>query len=394
MANPCVPGLGGRARPPAGDGRPRQRGERIPGRAHRAGRGDQPTGLQRHTADSRPPAGWLARPGDRAVLAPVTAAARRQAAELRGRLRMEGLRGPVRRAGQTLRPGRGRHGHAVRRAALRRRARRHGEIPEDHRDRHRGRRDRPRDLYVPRHPLVAQLHGPRHGPALPQRPTAGVRIPQRAARAPHRLQGGELPGEPAALPCGQRPGDAKLPDRSWAVARDAARQGLPGQEARPGSAQRRGAHRRPGRAHRTGVPLARGPTARPSALHGRPRRVLLVPAAPEPPRPPDALGLADRPGDPTAADGQACRGHLRHRRLPDHSGRNPAAPHDLAGQYAGSPEGRLLPGPGLGGLPPGRQPGAVRPLLPGERAREDLLRLPAGALGRLPPAQQAQADAQ
>src|SRR5438046_1247666 len=83
--------------------------------------------------------------------------------------------------------------------------------------------------------------------------------PVRAAREPHRLQGGELPGEPAALPCGQRPGDAKLPDRSWAVARDAARQGLPGQEARPGSAQRRGAHRRPGRAHRTGVPLARGP---------------------------------------------------------------------------------------------------------------------------------------
>ena len=46
-----------------------------------------------------------------------------------------------------------------------------------------------------------------------------------------------------------------------------------------------------------------------------------------------------------------------------------------------APEDHLLPGPGLGGLPPGRQlTGAGRPL-PGRHARERVLRLPRGAVG-------------
>ena len=44
------------------------------------------------------------------------------------------------------------------------------------------------------------------------------------------------------------------------------------------------------------------PLPGPGPLHQAARRVLLVPAAPGPHRPPHALGLADRPGDPAAAD--------------------------------------------------------------------------------------------
>ena len=107
--------------------------------------------------------------------------------------------------------GSGCHGDAVRRAALCNRARRHREVPQAHRDRRRGRRDRPRHLHVPRHPLVTQLHGAAPGPALPLCPQARGRVPERAARAAHRLQPGVLPGEPAALQRGERPGVAELP---------------------------------------------------------------------------------------------------------------------------------------------------------------------------------------
>ena len=166
---------------------------------------------QRHAAGGGAAARWPARPGGRAVLAALAAAARHQAAELRGRIRVAGLHGPVRGHRQALLRRSGCHGDAVRRAALCHRARRHREVPEAHRDRRRGRRDRPRHLHVPRHPLVTQLHGAAPGPALPLCPQARGRVPERAARAAHRLQPGVLPGEPAALQRGERPGVAELP---------------------------------------------------------------------------------------------------------------------------------------------------------------------------------------
>ena len=175
-----------------------------------AGR-DQPAGPPGHAAGGGAAARWPARPGGRAVLAALAAAARHQAAELRGRIRVAGMHGPVRGHRQALLRRRGCHGDAVRRAALCNRARRHREVPEAHRDRRRGRRDRPRHLHVPRHPLVTQLHGPAPGPALPLCPQARGRVPERAARAAHRLHPGVLPGEPAALQRGERPGVAELP---------------------------------------------------------------------------------------------------------------------------------------------------------------------------------------
>ena len=68
-------------------------------------------------------------------------------------------------------------------------------------------------------------------------------------------------------------------------------------------------------------------------------------------------------------------------------------PHGVAGGDAVPPEGHLLPGPGVGGLPAGRKRDAVRRRVPGRDAREHLLRLSAGAMGRLPPARRPQADA-
>ena len=62
--------------------------------------------------------------------------------------------------------------------------------------------------------------------------------------------------------------------------------------------------------------------------------------------------------------------------------------------HARAPEGGLLPRPGVGGLPAGRQPVAARQVLPCRCARKDLLRLPAGTLGGFPAAQRAQADAE
>ena len=64
------------------------------------------------------------------------------------------------------------------------------------------------------------------------------------------------------------------------------------------------------------------------------RRHVLVPAAPERRRPPDALGLADRPDHAAAADRRARRRHLRHRRVPDHPG---------AGSRHAHPAGRPRP---------------------------------------------------
>ena len=49
------------------------------------------------------------------------------------------------------------------------------------------------------------------GPALSLCPQARGRVPERAARAAHRLHPGVLPGEPAALQRGERPGVAELP---------------------------------------------------------------------------------------------------------------------------------------------------------------------------------------
>ena len=71
-----------------------------------------------------------------------------------------------------------------------------------------------------------------------------------------------------------------------------------------------GAHRRQGRRDHRAVHLAGGADARAAALPGGAGPALLVPAAPRRDRAPDALGLADRPGDPAAADRGARRGHL------------------------------------------------------------------------------------
>ena len=63
------------------------------------------------------------------------------------------------------------------------------------------------------------------------------------------------------------------------------------------------------RDHRA-VHLVGGADARTSALPGGTGAALLAPAAPGRDRAPDALGLADRPGDPAAADRGPRGGHL------------------------------------------------------------------------------------
>ncbi len=107
---------------------------------------------------------------------------------------------------------------------------------------------------------------------------------------------------------------------------------------------------------------------------------LLVPAAPRPHRPPDAVGLADRPGDAARAHRRARRRHLRHRRLPDDRRRGARDPHVVAGGDAAASARLLLHRPGVGGLPARRH--ARRRRVPGADARQRLLRVPAGALDR------------
>ena len=133
------------------------------------------------------------------------------------------------------------------------------------------------------------------------------------------------------------------------------------------------------------VRLARRAAARAAGLPAARRRVL-VPAAPgRQPATPMRWDWQIGRITPLQRTGTQRRGHLRHRRVPDHPRRGARDPDPLAGRHAAAPEDDLLPRPGLGGLPAGREP-AGRRLLPGGHARQRVLRLPAGTVGGLPAA--------
>ena len=181
-------------------------------------------------------------------------------------------------------------------------------------------------------------------------------------------------------------GDPVVPDRRRPLAGHARQPRVLHRHARAWAAPGGRAHRQPGGRHRDHLRLAGRPAARAAALS----RPVLVPAAPGPHRPPDALGLADRPDHPAAADRAQRGGHLRHRRLPHHPGAGHRDQDRLAGEHPGPSAHGLLPRPGLGGLPARRdaRAGSSRP-----RAGEHLLRLSRGALGRPAPAGRAEAHA-
>ena len=196
----------------------------------------------------------------------------------------------------------------------------------------------------------------------------------------HRLGERAVRGLGTPLQRRRRPSAASLPHRRPRLARRAAR-------ARVVATGRLGLGSPPDRGPR--VELGRDDDA-PVRLEGRAppgaRRVpggVLGAAASRQHRPSDAVGLADRPRGAARAHRRAGRRPLRHRRVPDDAGPGAGAPHDVAGEHAAAPAGRLLPRPGLGGLPARRDPVAGR--LPGGGARPGLLRLPAGAVGRPAP---------
>ena len=242
----------------------------------------------------------------------------------------------------------------------------------------------PFNFQVIRRAVTALAASPVRAYPLHRAPGHGVR--QRRPRKAHGLDHGVLPGRGGARQPGRRFRHAVVPRRRRPVAGPAEESRLLHRDAgaRPAPGER--AHCQPGRCQRDRLFMAGRSDDRAAALSGP----VLVPAAPGQERAPDALGLADRPDHPAAAHRAQRGGHLRHRRLPHHQGPGHRDQDQLAGGHPAAPEGGLLPGPGLGGLPPGRHP---RDGLPGRDARQHLLRLPRGTLGRPAPARRAQAHA-
>ena len=179
-------------------------------------------------------------------------------------------------------------------------------------------------------------------------------VRQRDARGADRLSGGVFPGQRAALQHGGRAAGAVVPDRREQVAAAARQPGVLHRQAQAGGSFRGGPDREPVRPDDDPFPVAGRAAARAGGLPARARAALLVSAAPGLERQADALGLADRPDRSAAADRAAGGRHLRHRRVPDHTGPGVGYSLALAGEHAGASEGDLLPRPGLGGLPAGR----------------------------------------
>ena len=297
---------------------------------------------------------------------------RRPAAELRGGVRVER---PVRRrraragpaADTTATP------FAARRYVVG--PRRHRPPAAAHRDRDRGRRDRPGDVRLPGRARLGERDRRHPRARLPRRPRAHEPVHQRHARAPHGLGRGVLRHLAPALQRRRRRARGELPHRCAPVA--------PAARLEPGLHRHAAARPAPrGRAHverrrleRAVVPLAGGAAAGPGRLRAPQGRRVLVSAPPRPHRPADAVGLADRPGDAARAHRIRRGGHLRHRRLPHHPRRGHGAAHELAGQHPRPPQGGLLPRPRVGGLPARRELASARRPVPGLDARQGLLRL-------------------
>ena len=147
-----------------------------------------------HAAHLRPAPGRRGGHGVRPELVRAPAAARDDAAQLRGRLLVAEL--PAQRAALRDRGELG--GHAVRRAQLRRRPRGHRPAAAGHRNGIGGRGNPTVHVHVPGHPALGQPAGHHGRPRLPAARAAGDGVRQRHSGAAHRLGRGVLPGGRAA----------------------------------------------------------------------------------------------------------------------------------------------------------------------------------------------------
>ena len=261
------------------------------------------------------------------------------------------------RPGRTAGPGRTATAAPFAAPPLHRRSRGHRAPPAGHRDRRRGRPDPAQPVHVPGHPPLGQrAHRP------------GRSAPTRGAGAPASAFVNGHPGARAP----RRPRSTSRWPRRTPTRPTAAWPAVPGRRGpwRPmphsrvfytgtlAAGPHRVAVRTAGRAgaDRDRLRLAGGPApgrrCRASRRPGRAgtRRTWTAPAT-------RCAGTGRSAGPPRSQRTGARRGgHLRHRRLPHHPGRGHRDPDPLAGEHAGAPAGGLLPRPGLGGLPPGRQP--------------------------------------
>ena len=265
------------------------------------------------------------RHGRRRRLAARAAARRRPPAELRGGLHLAGVHG------RDVPDGGRHHRYALRRPPLRGRARRHRPLAAADRDRD-ARSSRPTRR------RSRSRSRTRRAPCSPRRPVA----PYPAGRAPWSAF---VNGTPERRTGSDEEWFAVSPPHYRAAAGAPGRHAIASKRARwrPLSATRLDLHRRCLRLGRHRVVGAHGERrgddravvpagascACPRRLACVPRhgRRMLVSAAPRPHRPADAVGLADRPGDPARAHGRKRRRHLRHRRLPDDAGRDARAAH-------------------------------------------------------------------
>ena len=175
------------------------------------------TTAPRHAADRRHAARRRHRAGGGPVLAPGAAAAGGPAAQSS---RSATAWDACTAAGK-CRAWRGHHGHPVRGPALRRRSRRYRQVPEGHRDRHRGGGDKSRDICVQHKQRLGERRRQQGRARLPGRAAAGQRVRERDAGAAHRVGGGVLQRGRAALQRRRRPGHPAVPGGPRALAADA-----------------------------------------------------------------------------------------------------------------------------------------------------------------------------